>query len=167
MLAGAAVLSFVGGVDFGQFKQALRDASWGWIAAGVIVAQLPRVTQAVATRASVPAQLPLGPVYVLQLATSYMNLALPTSFATMAIGVRFFQRQGVPPAAAVTSSAINSLANNVVQGVMLVALLLFSSATLNLDIGTPSASGATHILFLLLGIAAAVVIIWLAAWVSA
>ena len=152
VLAGIAVLSFVGGVDFDQFKQALRDASWGWIAAGVIVAQLPRVTQAIATRASVPVQVPLGPVYMLQLANSYMNLAVPTSFASIAVGVRFMQRQGVPLAAAVTSGTINTLANNIVQGVMLAALLLFSGATLNLDIGTPSASGATHILLLLLGL---------------
>jgi len=62
----------------------------------------------------------------------------------------------VPPAAAVTSSTVNSVANNVVQGVMLLALLAFSSVTLNLEIGRPSASGATHILFLLLGIAVAV-----------
>src|ERR1700755_3526523 len=59
VLASIAVLSFVGGVDVDQCKQALRDASWGWIAAGVIVAQLPRVTQAIATRASVPVQVPL------------------------------------------------------------------------------------------------------------
>ena len=112
----------------------------------MIVAQLPRVTQAIATRASVPVQVPLGPVYMLQLANSYMNLAVPTSLASIAVGVRFMQRQGVPLAAAVTSGTINTLANNIVQGVMLVALLLFSGATLNLDIGTPSASGATHIL---------------------
>ena len=111
------------------------------------------MTQAVATRAAIPAQVPFGPVYILQLATSYMNLALPTSLATMGIAVRFFQRQGVPPAAAVTSSTVNSVVNNAVQGVMLVALLAFSSVTLNLDIGAPSASGATHILFVLLGIA--------------
>ena len=89
---------------------------------------------------------------MLQLANSYMNLAVPTSFASIAVGVRFMQRQGVPLAAAVTSGTINTLANNIVQGVMLAALLLFSGATLNLDIGTPSASGATHILLLLLGL---------------
>ena len=42
VLAGAAVLSFVGGVDFDQFRAALRTQAWGWIAAGAIVAQLPR-----------------------------------------------------------------------------------------------------------------------------
>ena len=99
-----------------------------------IVAQLPRVTQAVSTRGAIPAQLPFGPVYVLQLAMSYMNLALPSSFARMAVSVRFFQRQGVPPAAAITSGTIDSFTNTIVQAVLLVALLLFSGASLNLDI---------------------------------
>ena len=141
-----------------EFEDALSQASWGWIAAGAIVAQLPRLSQAVATRASVPAEVPFGPVYVLQLAMSYLNLAVPTSFAGVAIGVRFFQRLGLSSAAAVTSGTINTFANNVVQAGLLGILLLFSGATLNLDIGTPSASGATHILVLLLGIAAVVAI---------
>jgi uncharacterized membrane protein YbhN (UPF0104 family) len=156
--AGGAVLSFVGGVNATEFEDALSQASWGWIAAGAIVAQLPRLSQAVATRASVPAEVPFGPVYVLQLAMSYLNLAVPTSFAGVAIGVRFFQRLGLSSAAAVTSGTINTFANNVVQAGLLGVLLLFSGATLNLDIGTPSASGATHILVLLLGIAAVVAI---------
>ena len=74
--------------------------------------------------------MPFGPVYVLQLATSYLNLAVPTSFAGIAIGVRFFQRQGVSAAAAVTSGTINTFANNVVQAGLLGVLLLFSGATL-------------------------------------
>jgi glycosyltransferase 2 family protein len=156
VLAGGAVLSFVGGVDFDEFKHALDRASWGWIVAGVVVAQLPRLTQAIATRGSIPADLPFGPIYLLQLATSYLNLAVPTSLGGLAIAVRFFQRQGVPAAAAVTSSTINTLANNVVQALLLIALVAFSGATLNLQIGAPGASGATHILFLLLGIVAAV-----------
>jgi uncharacterized membrane protein YbhN (UPF0104 family) len=156
--AGGAVLSFVGGVNVGQFGDALSQASWGWIAAAAVVAQLPRVSQAVATRSSVPAEVPFGPVYVLQLATSYLNLAVPTSFAGVAIGIRFFQRQGVSAAAAVTSGTINTFANNVVQAGLLGVLLVFSGATLNLQIGAPSASGATRILLLLLAVAAAVAI---------
>ena len=34
VLAAAAVLSFVSGVDFGELREDLRDASWGWIIAG-------------------------------------------------------------------------------------------------------------------------------------
>ena len=65
---------------------------------GFVVAQLPRLAQAVATLGSVPVRLPLGPVYAMQLAMSYMNVALPSNLARMAVNIRFFQRQGLPPA---------------------------------------------------------------------
>ena len=97
MFAGTAIVSFVGGVDFSELREDLQGASWGWIIAGAVVAQLPRVTQAISTLGSIPVRLPFGPVYALQLATSYMNLALPSSIARMAVTVRFFQRQGWHP----------------------------------------------------------------------
>ena len=68
----------------------------------------------------------LLPVYLLQLATGFMNLALPSSVARMAVDIRFFQRQGVPPATAVTASLIDSFIGNVIQVVLLCMLLLFS-----------------------------------------
>ena len=70
----------------------------------------------------------------MQLATSYMNLALPSSVARMAVSVRFFQRQGVAPAIAITSGVIDSFTNTFVQVFLLVLLLVFSSATLTLDV---------------------------------
>ena len=149
MLAAAAILSFIGGVDLGEFWEDLQGASWGWIVAASIVAQLPRVTQAISTRGAIPVQLPFGPVYILQLATSYLNLALPSSIARMAVSVRFFQRQGVAPAVAVTSGAIDSLTNTVIQALLLILLLLFSSATLNLDLNAPDTSDLWHLLILL------------------
>ena len=108
----------------------VQDAAWGWIAAGSSSPRLPRLTQANATLGSVPQTLPFGPVYAMQLATGYMNLALPSSLARMAINIRFFQRQGVPPAAAVASGAMDSLAGTVLQALLLVLLLIFSQAAL-------------------------------------
>src|SRR5262249_33525165 len=95
--ASYAILSAAGGVDWNEFTTTLRDASWGWVAAGFIVAQLPRIAQTVSTLGSVPAELPFAPVYVMQLATGYMNVALPSNLARMAVNVRFFQRQGLTP----------------------------------------------------------------------
>jgi uncharacterized membrane protein YbhN (UPF0104 family) len=157
MFAGGAVLTFVGGVDFNDLRNDLRGASWGWIIAGAVVAQLPRVTQAVSALGAIPVRLPFGPVYVLQLATSYMNLALPSSIARMAVSVRFFQRQGVAPAVAITSSAIDSFTNAIVQLVLLVLLLIFSTATITLDVSAPDSSNMTRLLFLLIGLAVVVV----------
>jgi uncharacterized protein (TIRG00374 family) len=79
----------------------------------------------------------------MQLATGYMNVALPSNFARMAINIRFFQRHGVPPAAAVTSGAIDSFASTIVQGVLLGVLILFSESTLDLDLDLPSGPSVT------------------------
>jgi uncharacterized protein (TIRG00374 family) len=84
-------------------------------------------------------------VYVLQLATSYMNLALPSNLARMAVNIRFFQRQGIPPATAVTAGAIDSFAGTAVQAILLVLLLLFSEADLDLDLDLPSGPSVTSL----------------------
>jgi uncharacterized protein (TIRG00374 family) len=158
VFAASAVLSAAGGVDYDQLASDLQDASWSWIALGFVVAQLPRVAQSVATLGTVPIKLPFGPVYAMQLATGYLNLALPSGLARLAVNVRFFQRQGLPPATAVASGAIDSFANNVVQALLLVFLLVFSQASMTIDLGTPEDSGASHVLVLLLAILAVVVI---------
>jgi uncharacterized membrane protein YbhN (UPF0104 family) len=137
-LAVWTVLAAIGGLDYGALRASLEHASWWWVAAGFLIAQLPRLTQALSTLGSVPARIAFRPVYVMQLATGYMNLALPSSLARMAINIRFFQRQGIPPTAAVTAGAIDSFASTVVQAVLLVLLLAFSSASLNLSFELPS-----------------------------
>jgi glycosyltransferase 2 family protein len=138
LLAALAILSFGTGIDYEQFATGLSNASWAWIAVGFVAAQAPRLTQSVATLGSVAADLRFGPVYAMQLASGYMNLALPSVAARLAVSVRFFQRQGITAAAAVTSGAIDSLAGTVVQAVLLSLLLIFSESTLSFSVSAPS-----------------------------
>ena len=138
VLAATTIFGVVAGLDFDELASYLEGASWGWIAAAFVAAQLPRLTQAIATLGSVAASLSFGPVYAMQLATGYMNLALPSNFARMAINIRFFQRQGIPPAAAVTSGAIDSFASTVIQLILLGLLLVFSGSSVGIELDTPS-----------------------------
>ena len=137
-LAVSAVIGGLSGLDYDDLASAVRDASWGWILAGFVLAQTPRLTQAMSTLGSVPARIPFLPVYAMQLATGYLNLALPSNLARMAINIRFFQRHGVPPATAVTAGMIDSFVSTVMQAILLALLLLFSSANLDLGLDTPS-----------------------------
>jgi len=151
-LAAIAVLRFVAKVDFGEVRDDLADAHWGWVVLAFVVAQLPRLTQALGALGSIAADVRYGPLYVLQLATSYLNLALPSALARMTVFIRFFQRQGLTGAEAVTAGAIDSFAGNVLQGIIVVALLLFSSAEFSLDLSAPS-GGARTLLWVLIGLA--------------
>jgi uncharacterized membrane protein YbhN (UPF0104 family) len=152
------VLKVAGNVDYDQLKSDLADATWGWLVFGFVFAQVPRLTQAVAALGSIAAKLRFGPVYVLQLATSYLNLAVPSSVARMAVDIRFFQRQGLPAAAAVTAGVIESFAGNVLQAVLVLVLVLFTSADLSLGLSAPGSSSLT-LLWIIIGIAAVVVLV--------
>jgi len=150
VLAAYTIIDAASGVDWGEVRSTVADASWAWIAGGLVVAQLPRLAQAVATLGSVPVRLPLGPVYAMQLAMSYMNVALPSNLARMAVNIRFFQRQGLSAPTAVASGAIDSFASTVVQALLLALLLIFSESSLALDLPFPS-GGVRTLLWLLAG----------------
>jgi uncharacterized membrane protein YbhN (UPF0104 family) len=160
-LATYAILSAAGGVDWGEFTSTLGDAAWGWVVLGFVVAQLPRLTQALSTLGSVPAALPFGPVYAMQLATGYMNVALPSNLARMAVNVRFFQRQGLPAATSVASGTIDSFASTVLQAVLLGVLLIFSESSLSFDLPFPS-GGTRTLLWILVGIVVVGVVVLVA-----
>ena len=108
-----------------------------------------------------PIPLPLGPVYALQLSTSYINLAVPTSAARVALNIRFFQRHGVPPGTAIAAGALDSFSGFIVQIALLTTLLLFTPASLNLqfDDSLSTAGRLVVIVLVLFGIAITVVLV--------
>jgi glycosyltransferase 2 family protein len=153
LLAFAAytIVEAAAGIDWGDVLSTVREASWAWIVLGFLVAQLPRVTQALSTLGSVPSEMPFGPVYGLQLATGYMNVALPSGLARMAVNIRFFQRQGLSAPTAIASGVIDSLASTVVQAPLLAVLLIFTESSLPLDLPSPPTGGLRTLLWVLLG----------------
>jgi glycosyltransferase 2 family protein len=122
--------------------ESLQDAAWWLVLVAFVVAQLPRVAQAVSTLGAAPVPLPLGPVYALQLAISYVNLAIPTAAARIAVNIRFFQRQGVPPTTAVATGALDGVSGFIVQAALLGSLLLFSGLSLDVDVSGPASAAA-------------------------
>jgi uncharacterized membrane protein YbhN (UPF0104 family) len=131
--AVVTLISGLAGLDFSELLDQLGEASWWLVVAGFVATQIPRITQAISTLGAAPVPLPLGPVYALQLAVSYVNIAIPTSAARIAVNIRFFQRHGVPPGAALAAGAVDGFAGFVVQAVTLSVLILFTSASLDVD----------------------------------
>ncbi len=146
VIAFLALFRVVSGIDFDELQEALSEAIWWIIAVGFVVAQTPRFTQAFSTLGASPVPLPLGPVYALQLAASYVNLAIPSSAARIAVNVRFFQRHGLATGSALAVGALDGLSGFVVQAILLVSLLLFSSASLDLDFSDALSGGAGKLL---------------------
>jgi uncharacterized protein (TIRG00374 family) len=158
-LAVLMLVSALAGFDFDEFVDSLQDAAWWLVLVGFIVAQLPRVAQAVSTLGAAPVPLPLGPVYALQLAISYVNLAIPTAAARIAVNVRFFQRQGLPATTAVATGALDGVSGFIVQAMLLGSLLLFSGLSLDVDVAGPASAAVRIVWMVAIGLAIAFVVI--------
>lgn len=113
---------------------------------GLVLAQLPRVTQAVSTLGASPIALPLGPVYALQLASSYIGLAVPSTAARVAMNVRFLQRHGLPPGSALTIGALDGVTSFLIQATILVVALLATPLSLELDLDLDAAGDLLRLL---------------------
>ena len=60
--------------------------------------QLPRFADALSVLGACDQPLPYGPTVGLQLSISFINLAIPSTAARVALSVRYFQKQGVAAA---------------------------------------------------------------------
>ena len=133
-IAAFTLVGLLSDIDLATFLDALRDASWWWLALALVLAQLPRVPSAVSTMGSLQQPLPLGPLTALQFAICYVNLAIPSTAARVAINIRFFERFGVRPATAVSAGVIDSVSGFVVQ--ITLFLLLFVASDVDLGFST-------------------------------
>jgi uncharacterized protein (TIRG00374 family) len=148
----SVLVSAASSIDFDQLTGELANAAWWLVAVGAIVAQLPRVAQSFSLLGASPTPLPLRPVYYLQLAQSYIGLAVPSSAARVAVNVRFFQRQGLSSGSAVAIGAIDGFAGFVVQALLLVSILTLTPASLDIDFGATSLPSLRTILLAMVGI---------------
>jgi glycosyltransferase 2 family protein len=161
VVALLGMVTALSGFDVSALRAELADATWWFVAVGFVVAQLPRLAQSVSTLGASPVPLPLGPVYALQLAVSYVNLAIPTSAARMAVNIRFFQRHGVPPGGALAAGALDGFSGLVTQAVLLTGILLLTPLSLDLDLDLHWTGSAPQLLGIFVAVAVVLLVVGL------
>jgi uncharacterized protein (TIRG00374 family) len=160
LLSAAAyiLLSSLAGIDFSEVWEQLQDATWGLLVIALFLGQTPRFSQAESTRGACPRPVAYGPLVLLQFSISFINLVLPSTAARVAVNIRFFQRQGIPPASAVSIGVIDSLGGFAVQLMILASVLVFGWGNVELHMPADSTIGHGNILTVLLAIAGVVVV---------
>ncbi|MCU0261941.1 MAG: flippase-like domain-containing protein, partial [Ilumatobacteraceae bacterium] len=166
-LAGLAI---VGYLLISQLTDIGLDTIWSAITsadplvllAALLVGQLPRVATAGSLQTASPSPVPLERVTRLQFATTFVNLAVPSTAARAAVSIRFFQRSGATAAGAVSAGALDSVAGFVAQLSLLIGLLALGTATFGwkgIPSGTADPSDLIVVLLVLLGIVAVLAIV--------
>jgi uncharacterized protein (TIRG00374 family) len=159
--AAYTLIGALGDVDLGSFVRALRHANWWWLAAALVIGQLPRIAGAVSTIGSTNAELPLGPTTLMQFASCYVNVAVPSSAGRVALTTRFFQRFGVPPAEAISAGLIDSLSELVIQAALFGLVFFVSDVDLGLSLDQSQLNGIATTALIVVGVLVlAVVVAW-------
>src|SRR6266540_193736 len=109
-VAGYFLISSLADIGWDNIVDSLKDASLPIVLVALVIAQLPRVTQSFSVMAVSPTPLPLGRVTALEFATTFVNLAMPSTAGRVAVNIRFFQRAGARPGTAIAVGALDGFA---------------------------------------------------------
>ena len=120
----------------GDALEAVKGASWGWVALAFVFSQLPVVAEGWALLGAAVGQLPFGRCVALETSNTFTAL-VGGNVAVFAVRVRFFQRQGYDAAAAVSSGAIAATASWTAKTLLFLIAIPFAAGTFH----APSRSG--------------------------
>jgi len=137
------VLSGVGGA-----LEAIKGASWGWVALAFIFAQLPVVAEGWALLGAATGQLPFGRCVALETSNIFVAL-VGGDVAVFAVRVRFFQRHGYDAEAAVSAGAIATAASWTVKGLLFLISIPFAASAFH---ATSSSGGNSTAVWIILAV---------------
>ncbi|HYN33349.1 MAG TPA: lysylphosphatidylglycerol synthase domain-containing protein [Ilumatobacteraceae bacterium] len=100
----------------------------------LIVGQTPRFAGAFSVSQAAPIPVPYGRLTLLEFAITFVNLAVPSTAARVAVNIRFFQRNGLDRTMAIAVSGLDSVSGFVAQITLLVVIIGFGLGSLNLNI---------------------------------
>ena len=145
----------------GDSLEAIKGASWGWVALTFVFAQLPVVAEGWALLGAATGQLPFGRCVALETSNTFTAL-VGGDVAVFAVRVRFFQRQGYDAAVAVSAGAIATTASWTVKGLLFLIALPFAAGSFHAPPGSGGHQAAVWIILAVIlaaGVAALIALV--------
>ena len=137
------LISALAGIGLQSLWDELKTADMAWLLTALILAPLSQVPQAFSTMGASLRDLLFAPVLMLQYAVQFIQLAVPSSAARVALEVRFFQRQGVETGGALSIGLIDSVSGFVIQILLILIITLSGLASLDLSSRGSSSSSSS------------------------
>lgn len=133
LFAAYFLISMLGDIDFVAVWEEVKNADWAWIMVAFFVAQLVYFPQATAMLAAVGYPIPLRPVMILQSASLFISLAVPSSAGRIAMTAAFLRKYGVSITASLVQGSIDTISGLIVEAVILGLAFLFGGVTFGLS----------------------------------
>ncbi len=131
-LLAYALISVFTGISIQTFWEELKTANIAVLLVSLLLAPIVQIPQAFSTLGASLRSILFAPVLMLQYAVQFIQLAVPSSAARVALEVRFFQRNGVDTGGALSIGLIDSLSGFAIQIMLILTITLSGLATLDL-----------------------------------
>ena len=141
----------------------LQNANWAWVVLAFCFWIVVEIGYAISMLGAIPPanDVPFGPLTLLQVASSFLNLITSGMIAQFVMNTRFLQKRGIDSPTAVSASAIPPIAYTIVQ--VLVILVTASAAQGQISLsqvgGTGGGDTLEIVLWVLVGLVVAVGIV--------
>jgi uncharacterized protein (TIRG00374 family) len=149
-------------VGLQSIVDAIGEASPAILVLALVVGQTPRFAGAFAVSRASPIPVPLGRLTLLEFAITFVNLAVPSTAARVAVNIRFFQRNGLDRTTAIAVGGLDSVAGFVAQISLILVIVGFGLGSLDLDISANAPDFTGRLLLIaIVAIAIGVAVVWL------
>jgi glycosyltransferase 2 family protein len=128
--------------DVPDLGESLRSAQKGWVVVTALLSQLPQFAGAFVMLGSVATQLPYGPTLAVQFANNFTGF-VAGSVGTTAMIIRYFQRQGLTIAVAVSSGVLKTVSGMVVEFTLIAIALVVTWGDYDVSLGGSSSSSSS------------------------
>ena len=162
------IIAALAGVDLQQLLDELQNADKVWLWAALLVTPVVQIFQAFSTIGASIHPVRFGPVLMLEYAIQFIQLAVPSSAARIALEIRFFQRMGIEVGGATSIGLVDSVSGFTIQ-ILLIVIIMATGLAGTLDTSGGSTSGSSgssgsssHVWVLLVALLLAAIIIGLA-----
>ncbi len=132
VLLAYAIISAVAGVGLDNLIDQLKSASGPWLWIALVMSPIVLLPEAVGTMGATERPVRYPPLVALQSAIQFIQLAVPSSAARVALEVRFFQRAGATTTGALAVGLIDGVSGFCVQVFLLLSISLTGLGSLNL-----------------------------------
>ena len=143
VIVAYSLIGAIQSVGLSSIVDAIAAASLGVLVLAFVLGQVPRVASAFAVSRAAPLPIPLARLTLLEFAITFVNLAVPSTAARVAVNIRFFQRNGLDRTTAIGVAGLDSVAGFVAQITLMLTIVGFGLGSLNMDISAnaPSLNG--------------------------
>ena len=136
------LISMLADVGLQSLWDELKSANKAWLLTALILAPTSQIPQAFSTLGASLRDMLFAPVLMLQYAVQFIQLAVPSSAARVALEVRFFQRNGVDTGGALSIGLIDSLSGFLIQILLILVITISGLASLDLSSGSSGSNSS-------------------------